>query len=83
MSRLYKVLDNDGARAVRVEDVEGTVTRASLLALDGDLPAPGDWVVVHSGYVIDRADRDEAQRIWTEIRGEAKPVSSDEIGVNS
>jgi hydrogenase maturation factor len=71
VSRLYRVLGNVGTSAVDVEDVEGTPSRVSLLALDGLPPAPGDWVVVHSGYVIDRADGLEAHVVAQEIRRSA------------
>jgi ribosomal protein S19E (S16A) len=61
MSRLHKVLDNDGAAPVRVEDVEGTVTRAWLLALDGlgfvRGLEQGDIVSLHWDWVCDRLAR--------------------------
>jgi hydrogenase expression/formation protein HypC len=68
VSCLALVLENDGAKGVVVEHVNGLVTKASLLALDGAPPAPGDWVVVHSGYVIDRLDAADAERAVAEIR---------------
>jgi hydrogenase expression/formation protein HypC len=61
-----------GARAatgyVDVEDVDGAVHRVSLLALDGPVPEPGEWLVVHSGYAIDRVDADQAAAAVEEIR---------------
>lgn len=68
MSRLHRVLERDGSDAVTVEDVDGSVHRVSLLALDGPAPEPGEWLVVHSGYAIDRADADEAAAVAAEIR---------------
>ncbi len=56
------------ANYVEVEDVDRARTRASLLAFDGPAPAPGDWVCVHSGYVIDRLDTNEAAAAVEEIR---------------
>jgi hydrogenase maturation factor len=76
MSRLYRVVRSDGGKTVDVEDVEGSCMRASLLALDGDPPSPGDWVVVHSGYVIDRADSDEAQYVAVMLRESASRSST-------
>jgi hydrogenase maturation factor len=68
MSCLERVLGNDDAKTVLVENIDGLVSRASLLALDGPAPQAGDWVVVHSGYVIDRIDALDAQRTVAEIR---------------
>lgn len=68
VSCLGRVIDSDGPRAVLVENIDGLTTRASLLALDGTPPQPGEWVVVHSGYVIDRIDAGDAERAVAEIR---------------
>jgi hydrogenase maturation factor len=75
-SRLHRVLRRDGDAAVDVEDLDGTVHRVSLLALDGPAPETGDWLVVHSGYAIDRVERDEAEAVAEEIR--RGPVSGPE-----
>ena len=55
MSRLHRVV-GECETWVDVEDVDGAVHRVSLLALDGPAPAAGEWLVVHSGYAIDRVD---------------------------
>jgi hydrogenase maturation factor len=84
MSRLYRVRGNVGTSAVDVEDVEGALSRASLLALDGAPPAPGDWVVVHSGYVINRVDSLEAEGVAQEIRrGAGRSLASEDGEVRS
>ena len=67
-SRLHQVVAPAGPRAVSVADVEGNRHQVSLLALDGPAPEPGDWVVVHSGYAIDRVDGDEAEAVAAELR---------------
>jgi hydrogenase maturation factor len=51
-----------------VEDVDGVRHVVSLLALDGPVPAPGEWLTVHSGYAIDRVDPIEALAVRSEIR---------------
>jgi hydrogenase maturation factor len=68
MSRLHRVLRTTGGEAVDVEDVDGQVHRVSLLALDGPDPAPGEWLVVHSGYAFDRVDATEAEAVAAELR---------------
>ncbi len=67
-SRLHKVLRSDEPGVVDVEDVDGTVHRVSLLALEGPTPMVGEWLVVHSGYAIDRVDPDAAEVVAEEIR---------------
>ncbi|MGA2293824.1 MAG: HypC/HybG/HupF family hydrogenase formation chaperone [Acidimicrobiales bacterium] len=78
MSCLEKVNENVDATTVLVENINGLVSRASLLALDGPAPQPGDWVVVHSGYVIDRIDTLDAQRTVAEIR-RGKQITDDAV----
>jgi len=67
VSRLHRVVAAGGS-TVDVEDIDGTVHRVSLLALDGPPPVRGDWLVVHSGYAIDRVDSEEAEAVATELR---------------
>jgi hydrogenase maturation factor len=67
-SRLHRVVASDGPGAVLVEDVDGSRHRVSLLALDPPEPEPGDWLVVHSGYAIGRADAAEAESVVAELR---------------
>ena len=68
VSRFYEVLRCDGPAWVEVQDVDRVNSRASLLAYDGVELCAGDWVSVHSGYVIDRVDAIEAARVVDEIR---------------
>ncbi len=65
---LYQVVALGESNDVQVESVEGARTRASLLAFQGVALVPGDWVCVHSGYVIDRLDAEEASATVEEIR---------------
>lgn len=74
MSRLHRVTGRATDGALLVGDVDGAVHRVSLLALDGPEPEPGDWLVVHSGYAIERVDRDEAEAIAAELRDAVRRV---------
>jgi hydrogenase maturation factor len=67
-SRLHQVVRNPADGEVDVEDVDGAVQRVSLLALDGPPPAVGEWLVVHSGYAIDRVERSEAEAVLEDLR---------------
>jgi hydrogenase maturation factor len=75
MSRLHRVLGAAGPGAVEVEDAEGMVRRVSLLALDGPEPAAGEWLVVHSGYAVGRADTAEAEEATADLRRRHGPGS--------
>ncbi|HUZ40673.1 MAG TPA: HypC/HybG/HupF family hydrogenase formation chaperone [Acidimicrobiales bacterium] len=68
MSCLGRVIGSDDPKTVLIEHINGLMSRASLLFFDGPPPEPGEWVVVHSGYVIDRIDADDAVRAVAEIR---------------
>jgi hydrogenase maturation factor len=70
MSRLHRVVGCRADGSVDVENVEGSVHTVSLLALDGPAPEVGEWLVVHSGYAIDRVDADEAEAVAAELQRE-------------
>lgn len=58
-SRLHEVMRNTEAGTVVVRDLDGVEHAVSLLAFDGDEPTAGDWLVVHSGFALSRAEPDE------------------------
>lgn len=70
LSRLHKVVRDPGPGGdhVEVADVDGALHLVSLLALDGPAPAVGEWLVVHSGFAIDRVDPTEAEAVAEELR---------------
>ncbi|MGA3352030.1 MAG: HypC/HybG/HupF family hydrogenase formation chaperone [Acidimicrobiales bacterium] len=68
ISRLHRVLGIVGSGTVEVEDVQGGRRRVSLLALDGPPPIAGEWLVIHSGYAIDRVDATEAEAVAAELQ---------------
>jgi hydrogenase maturation factor len=68
VSRLHRVVELVGSGAAIVEDVDGMRHRVSLLAYDGEAPEPGQWLVVHSGYAIDRARASDAEAVMAELR---------------
>ncbi len=67
VSRLHLVVGPPTGSQVAVQDVDGSRHDVSLLAYDGDPPAVGDWLVVHSGYALEQVDTEEAQRIAAEL----------------
>jgi len=62
------VLGMTAPGVVEVEDVQGCRRRVSTLALDGPEPVAGEWLVVHSGYAIDRVDSTEAEAVAAELQ---------------
>ena len=67
VSRLHRVLHAPSAAAADVEDMDGRVRSVSLLALDGPAPRAGEWLVVHSGYAIGRAEAADAEEIAASV----------------
>lgn len=80
LSRFHKVLRASGPGTVEVEDMDGAVHEASLLTLEGPEPAPGEWLVVHSGYVIDRADAVQVEDVAAELARARPPRLHGETG---
>jgi hydrogenase expression/formation protein HypC len=69
-SRLHRVLSVGDRGTVVAEDLDGATHRVSLLALDPPGPVePGEWLVVHSGYAIGRAEAAEGESAAALVRG--------------
>jgi hydrogenase expression/formation protein HypC len=73
-----QVLEVDGAGSARV-DVQGTVRTVSL-ALLGEPPVPGDWVLVQLGFAMSRVTPAEAADTIRLLRLLEASIE-DEIGV--
>lgn len=70
-SRLHEVVRTTDGGSVVVRDLMGFEHTVSLLAFDGDEPAGGDWLVVHSGFALSRAEPDQvaaALADWESIK---------------
>jgi hydrogenase maturation factor len=80
-STLHEVLEVlDGGRVLG-RDLEGVTHQVSLLAFDGETPAIGTWLVVHSGYAIDRVEEHDAQLALEELqRANAIDAAGAEMG---
>jgi hydrogenase expression/formation protein HypC len=48
----------DGQLAV--VDVQGARRRINVGMLEDDPPSPGDWVLIHMGFALERVDESEA-----------------------
>jgi hydrogenase expression/formation protein HypC len=67
-SKLQRVVELLDDAAVAARDLDGNVHRVSLLALDGAPPSPGEWLIVHSGYAIERVDDAQAELTRATLR---------------
>jgi len=67
VSRLHRVIELVEPGMAVVEDADASRHRVSLLALDGPDPEPGTWLMVHSGYAIDRVPQIEAEAVLAEL----------------
>lgn len=70
MSRVQLVVKSCG-EDVEAVDPEGVVHRVRLLAFEGPAPRPGEWLLVHSGYALERVETSEvleALRLEREAR---------------
>lgn len=45
---------------IAVVEASGRLQRIILLSLEGDLPAPGDWLLVQSGLALTRLTEEQA-----------------------
>lgn len=65
LSLAGRVLDVDADGHEAVVDLDGSTRRISLavLTLDGRTPAPGDWVLVHTGLAVDVLTEEDAHEI--------------------
>jgi len=49
--------------------VAGVVRPINMYLLNEDPPAPGDWIVIHSGFAMDRIDEAQARRSLEFLEG--------------
>ena len=45
-------------------DVEGVVRDINMALLADDPPRPGDWVLIHLGFALERMTEEEAQEAF-------------------
>ncbi|MFE3289232.1 HypC/HybG/HupF family hydrogenase formation chaperone [Rhodococcus sp. NPDC059234] len=60
--RVLSLLDGYGGQLALV-DVAGEQRKVNIGMLDEDArPAPGDWVVIHMGFAVEKTDQAGAER---------------------
>jgi hydrogenase maturation factor len=68
VSRLHRVVAFLDDMRLTVCDLDQREQAVSLLAYEGPRPEVGDWVVVHSGFALSRAEAEEAEAALSELR---------------
>jgi hydrogenase expression/formation protein HypC len=58
-----RILSLDGEDALC--DLGGARARVSVALIDR--PAPGDWVIIHTGYALSRIDEDAARDLAAQM----------------
>jgi hydrogenase expression/formation protein HypC len=76
-SRYQQVVTSPRRGVVRVVDMEGIERTVSLLAFDEAAPQIGDWLIVHSGYALCKADQEEAETTIADLRSVLSHATSD------
>jgi hydrogenase expression/formation protein HypC len=74
--QVVEVLAEHGGELAMV-DVQGAWRRINLGLLERDegAPAPGDWVLIHMGFALERIDEAEARRALAELELMGRPQS--------
>lgn len=65
LSDVARVLEHDQRRHDALVEIDGRRHRVSTLTLglDAPPPNPGDWLVVHTGFAVERLTSAEAAEI--------------------
>lgn len=76
--RVVRMLEGYGGQLALV-DVEGQERKVNIGMLEDTALAPGDWVVIHMGFAVERVDRDGAERAMAglELMGRPRDVPAD------
>lgn len=58
--RVVRMLDGYGDM-LAIADVNGTERKVNVGMLPEETFGPGDWVIIHLGFVVERTDREGAE----------------------
>jgi hydrogenase expression/formation protein HypC len=74
--QVVEVLAEHGGELAMV-DVQGAWRRINLGLLEPDegAPAPGDWVLIHMGFALERIDEAEARQALAGLELMGRPQS--------
>lgn len=69
------VADND---QLAIVEVVGARRRVNIGLLDPGTLAPGDWVVIHVGFAMEKVDRDRAHQALSGLEMMGRPIPEEE-----
>ncbi|WP_433607711.1 HypC/HybG/HupF family hydrogenase formation chaperone [Prescottella agglutinans] len=70
--QVVRMLDGYGGQLALV-DVEGTERKVNIGMLEDTVLAPGDWIVIHMGFAVERVDREGAERAMAGLELMGRP----------
>jgi len=70
--RVVRLLDGYGGQLALV-DVEGKERKINIGMLEDTVLAPGDWIVIHMGFAVERVDREGAERAMAGLELMGRP----------
>ncbi|WFR73416.1 HypC/HybG/HupF family hydrogenase formation chaperone [Prescottella defluvii] len=70
--QVVRILDGYGGQLALV-DVEGKERKVNVGMLEDTVLAPGDWVVIHMGFAVERVDREGAERAMAGLELMGRP----------
>ncbi|MCL2535137.1 MAG: HypC/HybG/HupF family hydrogenase formation chaperone [Nocardiaceae bacterium] len=79
--QVVRILDGYGGQLALV-DVEGRERKVNIGMLEDVALGPGDWVVIHMGFAVERVDREGAERAMAglELMGRPREPRDEEDG---
>ncbi|MGO4203734.1 HypC/HybG/HupF family hydrogenase formation chaperone [Rhodococcus sp. TAF43] len=79
--RVVRMLEGYGGQLALV-DVEGSERKVNIGMLDDASLAPGDWVVIHMGFAVERVDQAGAEQAMAglELMGRPREPQGDRGG---
>ena len=78
--RVVEVLDGNAGMLARV-DVLGAVRPVNLGMLEDMAVEPGQWVLIHMGFAVERIDERRAEQALTGLELMGRPREADAEGV--
>ncbi|WP_430334317.1 HypC/HybG/HupF family hydrogenase formation chaperone [Rhodococcus sp. ACT016] len=70
--QVVRMLDGYGGQLALV-DVEGRERKVNVGMLEDIALGPGDWVVIHMGFAVERVDREGAERAMAGLELMGRP----------
>ncbi|GAA0932857.1 HypC/HybG/HupF family hydrogenase formation chaperone [Virgisporangium aurantiacum] len=74
--QVIEMIDGYGGQLALV-DVHGAPSRINIGMLDGDPPAPGQWVLIHMGFAVELVTAEAAEEAMRGLELMGRPRDAD------